>query len=283
MKGNKNGLFNNIWFMRIISLVLAIFLFVYVNGSGSKNGGFTRQNSKENGGTALTSDKTMSIKMPLELKMNGQKYVVSGYPEYVKVRVTGPSALVTTASNTQNFKVYANLTKLKSGNHTVKLKTSGLNSELHASIKPKTIRINIQPRRTITTSVQVKLSSNSLTNNYSIGTPKPAMRTVQVTGARSQVRRVAKVIAYVDVPRNITSNFSRQVTLQAVDKKGRTVHVAVMPSSINVDIPVSRGNSNDESSSSDSSSSSASGSSTRANDSSNESDTAVSNSSSSSH
>ena len=58
------------------------------------------------------------MKMPLDLTVNSQKYVVSGYPQYVKVKISGPSALVTTTMNTQNFKVYANLNNLGSGEHT---------------------------------------------------------------------------------------------------------------------------------------------------------------------
>lgn len=252
MNGKKGPFFSNVWFMRLASLVLAIFLFMYVN---SDKNGFLRQNTRSTGSSALMSNKTLSIRMPLELKMNSQKYVVSGYPQYVRVRVTGPSAMVTTVSNTQNFRVYADLTKLGTGTHTVTLKQSGLNSELRSNISPKKITVNVKPRSTITAPVSVKLSSKVINNGYRIGTPKPSMKTVQVSGARNQVKKVNKVIAYVDLPKNITSNFNRQVTLQAVDKKGRTVNVVVMPSSINVSIPITKQGSSDDLNTSNSSSS----------------------------
>ncbi len=255
MNGKKGSVFGSVWFMRIASLILAIFLFMYVN---SEKNGFLRQTTRgSDSGNALMSNKTMSVRMPLELKMNSQKYVVTGYPQYVKVRVSGPSAMVTTVSNTQNFKIYADLTKLGIGTHTVTLKESGLNSELRSTIKPQQIKVNIQPRSTVTAPVDVRLNSKSVDGNYHVGTPRPALKTVQITGARNQVKRVARVIAYVDVPRDAHGNFSRQVTLQAVDKKGRTVNVVIMPSSINVEVPVSK-QGNDASTSSTSSSNSAS-------------------------
>ena len=83
---------------------------------------------------------------------------------------------------------------------------------------------------------------------------------MQITGARNQVKRVARVIAYVDVPKDAHGNFSRQVTLQAVDKKGRTVNVVIMPSSINVEVPVSKQGTNDSTSSTSSSNSASSNS-----------------------
>ena len=258
MNGKKGSVFGSVWFMRIASLILAIFLFMYVN---SEKNGFLRQTTRgSDSGNALMSNKTMSVRMPLELKMNSQKYVVTGYPQYVKVRVSGPSAMVTTVSNTQNFKVYADLTKLGVGTHTVTLKESGLNSELRSTIKPQQIKVNIQPRSTVTAPVDVRLNSKSVDGNYHVGTPRPALKTVQITGARNQVKRVARVIAYVDVPKDAHGNLSRQITLQAVDKKGRTVNVVIMPSSINVEVPVSKQGNNDPTSSTSSSNSASSNS-----------------------
>lgn len=279
MNDKEDSIFSSLWFLRIISLVLAIFLFVYVNGG--KDGQF-RSNSNNN--QTVISSKSESIKMPLQLRMNSRKYVVTGYPQYVKVKVTGPNALVTSTANTQNFKVYADLTNLKTGKHTVKLRTSGLNSELKARTTPKSITVNIQPRRTITSKVDVRLSNRSLNSSYQVGRPTPSMSTVQVTGAKNQVRKVARVIAYVDVPRDSTRDLHRSVTLQAVDKKGRAVDVVVVPNTITVTVPIIGGGDSESSGSSSSSdyssstSSSSSSSSTRDQGSQSNNTTATSNS-----
>ena len=147
MGKDTKGFFRRKWFLRIISLILALFLFMYVNGSKS---GFLRQNTRNNNqSSALMSNKSVTLRMPLDVTIDNNKYIVSGYPQYVKVKVTGPSALVTTTSNTQNFKVYADLSDLTPGKHRVKLKTSGLNSELTSKIEPQYINVNIQQRKTI--------------------------------------------------------------------------------------------------------------------------------------
>lgn len=156
--------------------------------------------------------------------------------------------------NTQNFKVYANLNNLGSGEHTVKLKTLGLNSELRATVIPATIKVKIQPRTTTTLPVEVRLSAKTVNGNYKVGTPKASMSTVQITGAKSEVKRVTKVIAVVNVPKNATSDLQQQVTLQAIDRQGQTVNVVVMPSTISVTVPISASKSDSSSSSSSSSS-----------------------------
>ena len=238
MKSNRNNdsFFSNIWVLRISSLILALFLFVYVNGSKD---GFLRQNTRTGNNSALMSNRSATIKMPLQLKVNSQRYVITGYPQYVRVKVSGPSALVTTTVNTQNFKVYADLSNLGVGHHTIKLRTSGLNSELRTALTPEKIKVNIQPRATTTVPVEVRLSSKSVNGGYEVGTPKSSMTNVQVSGARDEVRRVAKVVAEVNVPKDATSDLHRQVTLQALDKHGHILNVIISPNSVSVTVPIS--------------------------------------------
>ena len=252
MGKDTKGFFRRKCFLRIISLILALFLFMYVNGSKS---GFLRQNTRNNNqSSALMSNKSVTLRMPLDVTIDNNKYIVSGYPQYVKVKVTGPSALVTTTSNTQNFKVYADLSDLIPGKHRVKLKTSGLNSELTSKIEPQYINVNIQPRKTITMKVTIRLSTRDLDNGYKLGRPHSDIQTVQVTGSRDEVNKVNRIVAFIAIPHDAKDNIARQVTLQAIDRNGQTLNVVILPTTTNVSIPVSAGS--QSSSSSDSSSSS---------------------------
>ena len=255
MGKDTKGFFRRKGFLRIISLILALFLFMYVNGSKS---GFLRQNTRNNNqNSALMSNKSVTIRMPLDVTIDNNKYIVSGYPQYVKVKVTGPSALVTTTSNTQNFKVYADLSDLTPGKHRVKLKTSGLNSELTSKIEPQYINVNIQQRKTITMKVTIRLSTRDLDDGYKLGHPHSDIQTVQVTGSRDEVNKVNRIVAFVAIPHDAKDNIARQVTLQAIDRNGQTLNVVISPTTTNVSIPISAGS---QSSSSNDSSSSSSGS-----------------------
>ena len=255
MGKDTKGFFRRKWFLRIISLILALFLFMYVNGSKS---GFLRQNTRNNNqSSALMSNKSVTLRMPLDVTIDNNKYIVSGYPQYVKVKVTGPSALVTTTSNTQNFKVYADLSDLTPGKHRVKLKTSGLNSELTSKIEPQYINVNIQQRKTITMKVTIRLSTRDLDDGYKLGHPHSDIQTVQVTGSRDEVNKVNRIVAFVAIPHDAKDHIARQVTLQAIDRNGQTLNVVISPTTTNVSIPISAGS---QSSSSNDSSSSSSGS-----------------------
>lgn len=244
MKNNDTGFFGRPWVLRIISLCLALFLFFYVNGS------FLRQTTRQGNESALMSNKTATMKVPLQVTVNSQRYVVTGYPQSVRLKVSGPAALVTTTANTQNFKVYLNLNGLGVGHHRVKVRVSGLNSELKAQLTPATVNVDLQPRSTITAPVVVQLSDRAVASGFQLGKPKPSMQNVQISGAKSEVAKVDKVIAYVSVPRGLNTTLRRQVTLQALDKHGRTLNVVIMPDAITVTVPVSGGPNADGSTSS---------------------------------
>lgn len=138
------------------------------------------------------ANKTQTLKIPLEVESNSEKYVVTGFPQYVKIKITGPSALVTTTANTQNFKVYADLTKLGTGKHEVRLKASGLNKELSYTITPAKIKVNIQSRNTATVPVEVRLSSKTLMVAIRLERLKPHWKRSRLPGPKVRFNRLPK-------------------------------------------------------------------------------------------
>jgi YbbR domain-containing protein len=123
----------------LLCLLLAILLAVYVGeqrGTNITRGG--QVDGKIGDFKGLVSTKKATINAPLQLNgLDTDKYYVAGAPETVKIEVEGAAALVTTAQNTKNFQVYADLTDLDVGEHQVKLKESGLNDGLTFKIIPE--------------------------------------------------------------------------------------------------------------------------------------------------
>ena len=81
--------FDKPWFYRIIALILAILLAVYV---ASNQQGYVTQGRREE--TLKTATKTQVIKAPLQVSVNTDKYYVTGYPEKVNLTLEGSNALV---------------------------------------------------------------------------------------------------------------------------------------------------------------------------------------------
>ena len=223
---------NSKWFYRIISLAFALLLFTYVN----YNSLVTNRNTAERQAIAATTKKT--LKVPLQLNADTDKYYVTGYPAKVSVTLEGPSSLVSMTVNTQNFEVVADLSKLKVGKHVVKLKASGLNKELTYEISPKEITVNIQTRRTQKFPIQVTYNKNAIADGYITDQPKLSQNTVEVTGATDEIRKIARVVANVPLSRDTKTTSNQEVLLQALDSNGNIVNAVLDPQTIHVTLGI---------------------------------------------
>lgn len=193
--------------------------------------------------TQLTSNESRSVSVPLQLNVNSEKYFVVGYPNNVRVDLTGPSALVTTTANTKNFKVVADLNRLTAGVHEVKLKQTGLNSELKAKIKPEKIKVNIQERKTATYPVQVDYSKKNIASGYKVSKAEKDISKAKITGPEEEVNKIKKVVAKVQLDKTIDNNLKQTTVIEALDEKGQTVNVVISPSTTTVNLTVEKENS----------------------------------------
>ncbi|GHP15118.1 cell surface protein [Lentilactobacillus fungorum] len=234
----KKFLFNN-WAYRLLSLFFAILLFMYV---GSTQGPSTSVSDNSNS-TQLTSNKAKTFSVPLSLTVNSNKYFVTGYPQRVKIHLNGPSALVTTTANTQNFKAYADLSKLGVGTHTVPIQQEGLNNDLRYRFEPAKIKVNIQPRKTVSYPLQVKYSKANIASGYQAGNATADVKSVKITGASDQINRIHSVVAQLNIPQNAKSSINSQAIIEALDDKQNTVNVVITPATADVTLPITPGNS----------------------------------------
>ena len=232
--------FTNKWSLRLVALFFAIVLFVYASSSKV---GSTRDISQRGKIIQLTSTKSATVSVPLSLNVNSNKFFVTGYPEKVLVHLKGPAALVTTTANTQNFKAYADLSHLGVGEHTIKIQQDGINNELRYSFEPAKIRVDIQPRKTVSYPLQANYAKSNIAPGYQAGDASTDIKSVKVTGATSEINQVKKVVAQLNVPQNAKSTIESQAVIEALDADGKTVNVVITPATTNVKLPIAAGRS----------------------------------------
>ncbi|WP_251717164.1 CdaR family protein [Lactobacillus agrestimuris] len=222
------------WVIRIVSLLLAILIVVYIDSTQT---GFISQIQQNK--TRQTATETRTIKVPLQVSVDTDQYYVVGYPEKVKITLEGSNALVTSAINTQNFRAYIDLGNQKIGQHTVPVRVSGLSKQINYQVNPKTIKVDIERRKSRTLPVQIEYNKNAVAKGYHFGKTSADPNQVEVTGALSEVNQIDQIVAKVSLPNGIDHNFERQVILTAVDKKGRPLNVVIEPSTARVVVPIS--------------------------------------------
>lgn len=219
------------WFYKLFSLILAIVLVAFVDN--------TQVNVNNQSKVQETASTKQAINMALQVSVDADKYYVTGYPSKVKVTLEGSNALVTSTVNTQNFRVYIDLSKLSVGKHKVPIKVSGLPSQLSYKLPQKYTTVNIQKRKSRTMAVQIGYNKNAVAKGYDIGTATVKPETVEVTGALSEVKRIDRIQAQLTVPNASSHTIRRNVMLVALDSKGRQLNVVINPSTATVTLPIS--------------------------------------------
>lgn len=216
---------------KILALLFAVGLYFYVHDN---NLGISK-NSAENSQVANTM---RSASVPLELEFDSDKYFVTGYPEKVNINLDGPAAVVTVLLNNNNFKVFADLSSLGVGTHQVKLQQSGINNQITTKISPETITVNIQPRGAVTLPIQPSFNKASIASGYNIGIPQLSPDTVSVTGPQSEIAKISRIEAHLNLPPNVKETVEQQVMLQALDANGNQVNVVLNPETTHVQLPI---------------------------------------------
>jgi YbbR domain-containing protein len=220
-------------FYSVLALLCAILLSVYTNNSRSGLA-FQQQRPK----TMQTATKTQTISVPLQVSVDADRYYVVGYPEKVKIKLEGSSALVTSTVNTQSFRVYIDITKTSIGKHTVPVKVSGLSRQLKYSLKPSKVKVNVQKRKTRTMPVQIEYNKNAVAKGYSIGTATSEPRVVSVAGSVSEIKELHRVTAHLSLNKGVHQPVSQQVILSATDKAGKPLNVVIDPATVLVRLPI---------------------------------------------
>ncbi|QNQ83355.1 hypothetical protein FP435_02345 [Lactobacillus sp. PV037] len=221
------------WFYRAVALVLAILLAIYINWNQQ---GFFPQGKKSV--TMTTATTTETIKVPLQVSVDTDKYYVTGYPDKVSVTLKGANALVTSIINTRNFRAFIDLSNLKPGSHQVKIQLNGMSSQVKATLQPKLVKVNIQKRKSQTFPVQIEYNKSAIAKNYMVGTPKSSPRLVRVTGAQGEVNQIDHIRAKAVLTKGQATTYSREVILTAVDSKNRQLNVVIDPLTANISIPI---------------------------------------------
>ncbi|WP_281659507.1 CdaR family protein [Halobacillus sp. Cin3] len=226
--------FKSVWFIRIISLLLAGLLWVTVNVDNNMDSDslFFNETSSES--------ETME-NIPLEIRFDSEEYVVSGIPQDVTVTVEGPAGAVAPVSRQKNFNVFVDLNDLGPGTHEVSLQHSGISSQLAVSLEPKIIEVEIEEKTTENYDVSIDYANeNNLDTSLELGTPKVSPAQVEITGAASVVERVASVRAIVDVGAAEGTVEQEEAPVKVYDNQGNELNVLVEPAAVDVSVPVSK-------------------------------------------
>ncbi|MFC4386193.1 YbbR-like domain-containing protein [Gracilibacillus marinus] len=236
-----NKWLENPWAIRLISLLLAVLLFVVV--------AFDEKFTDEDDGYGSifgTSNETRTLEdIPVSTEIDSEKFVVSGVPETVKVSLQGSVSLVTATAMQRNFEVFVDLENLGVGTHIVPLEYSGVSDQLNMYIEPQEVEVSIEEKSSEEHSVSIDIiNRDKIAAGFEVGNVYVDPEKVTVTSSKGIVDRIAIVKAFVDV-----SDFDESVTLDDVpvkvyDNQGNELNVRIDPPTVDMTVDVKSPNKN---------------------------------------
>ena len=215
-------------YLPIVSLLLAIFLYVTVNYD-SENSIFA---------TSLTSARTLS-NVTVRATYNTESFELSGLPSTCEVTITGDAANVNNAATRTGY-CSINLDGLTEGTHLVKLTATGYGDNVSATTNPTDVMITLARKTTQRFEVGYDfINTDEMDSRYVLGTPEFTDGTsVNIRASRSTLDSISMVKALIDVSGQ-TADFETDAQLVAYDNNGNPVEAEIVPSTIHVSVSVS--------------------------------------------
>ncbi|MDC2806750.1 YbbR-like domain-containing protein [Leuconostoc suionicum] len=219
----------------VVSLVIAILLAAYV--SSTKQGTATNSGGSTNFST-LIPEKRATLKVPLNLQVDSDKYVVIGAPSTVKVGIEGSGPLVTAAQSHNDIQASVDLRSLGVGKHNVKVALRGVNSSLTSTVTPQTVTVTISQKKSAKLPVQVSFDKSKIATEYAVGDTTSDPKNVTISGPKANVEAVSYVDANVSLDSGVKQSVSQSVKLVARDKDGNAVEVNFSDPTANVTLDI---------------------------------------------
>ncbi|MBO8158146.1 CdaR family protein [Thermosyntropha sp.] len=182
--------------LKILSVVLAILLWIYVVNEGQNP---TRHNVKE---------------VNLRYYNLGEGLTAEG-PDTVKVKIWGST------EEQEEVEAYVDLNGLGEGLHEVPVKVQTLKGALLTAVEPKEVRVRIRKINEHVFKIKLQ-TTGALPSGYELFGLEISPKTCLIKGDESLLRRVASVLCEVNL-NEINGTKVFEVPLMAIDSNGRKV------------------------------------------------------------
>ncbi|MGT2911325.1 CdaR family protein [Streptococcus cameli] len=206
----------------VVSVLVSLILFFYATTTNYKNTLTTKQNQ-------ATETYTHSISnVPIDIRYDNEKYFISGFSSTVNIDLIGSNRVILqkeTDETTRSFAVVADLSNLKSGQHTVQLKVRDLPTGVNAVLTPAAMPVKIGKRASQTFEVRGTITPAQVEKGYSVSKIVVDIATVKVTSDEEILSKIDHVEAIIADASDLSTDYSGTATLQAVDAEGNILPV----------------------------------------------------------
>lgn len=220
-------LFDSYWVLRLAALGLSALLFFYVQ-------------SENNDGQDTNSSTQADIitNVPLEVYYDDENLLVTGVPETVDVKISGPMRIVVREKLLEDYKVYVDLNTLLIGEHRVTIQHENFSDKLEVSINPAMINVIIEEKVTQEFRVDPEMNNRLIGEDYILRGMTAEPSKVLITGGKSVIESISYVKATLKGESGISSSFEQEANVRVLDRDLNKLDVTISPEKVNVKVEI---------------------------------------------
>lgn len=216
----KNSLFDNNWVVGLISLFFALVLFVSVANENNTLASLALNNN------SASIDSTVTISnVPVHLGEYDEGTFVSGMPETVSVRLSGPRNIINQISE-ENITVQTeSLVGKKAGVSSIRFEVIGLPDSIEYKVTPDLFYGTISTKETLTKAVEYEIADGTLADGFEVDTVELNINEVTLSGSADEINKVARVLIQIFADKPQSTSFTQNYRVQILDKDGNPLDV----------------------------------------------------------
>jgi len=216
---------NNI--IRIVAVVVGVLLWVIVRLDVQNASGPTQP---------TTVSQTYTNQTVQVVGLDEERFTLLSYePTKVSLTVIGTAAALRRVE-IDDYRIMLDLTDVQAGEHLVSLTHEGFPSNVQVVLDPPNVSVTLDEKERKEVPVTINIIG-SPADGFTAGEPIARPNRVNVTVSSSQADQVASVVGLIDID-GAKEPVLQQVKLVALDQDGNELDVAVSPSVVDVEVPI---------------------------------------------
>lgn len=205
---------------------------------------FTNANNPAQNQSKPTYNYEETVKeVPIVFEYDDKKYYIQGYEPNVDVKLSSANRvqlLAESNADTRTFKVVANLKKLSTGTHEVKLTVENLKSGVKAKLSQNKATVTIEKKISKKFVVKPILADERKLDGVRLTSITSSPKSVNVTTGSQTMKEIAIVQALFTSNSPITQSTTKSVKLEALNAKGEKLDVTFNQTEVEVHLAVKR-------------------------------------------
>lgn len=212
--------FNNVWFIRLISLLFSIFLYFFVTSENS----VPLRSIKNHEFASVNITETIS-NVPVYLGKTDGETFVSGVPETVDVRLTGPKSIINQVSSETLRVETEDLTDMPTGSKSIRYLVMDLPDEIDYQVTPSRTIVQISRRESVKKTIEYEVDPQAIAQGYQVTQVNLKPTEVTLTGTDKIIKEIDRVFINVTSQDPQSKSFTGTYAIKIVDKNGNLLDV----------------------------------------------------------